>query len=187
MWATFCGNCVARHWPDILVNSLVQTIDTSCTNTRKSATCFLKFSSHFLKIPKHMKVRKFWFQSGNFFKMTYLKNIVKVIYQCIAEIKKKNGVESALEKKIFFSTMLFFPKNWYFSRKLREIIFGEYDYFWGKVCVLWQKLTFFFHELGVEYFLNRLFFRKKRVFSKNSKYLFLGSMIIFEGKGVYHW
>ncbi len=45
----------------------------------------------------------------------------------------------------------------------------------------------FFHKSGVEYFLNRLFFLKKRVFPKTGENLFLGSMIIFEGEGVYYW
>ncbi len=72
--------------------------------------------------------------------MTYLKNVVKVIYQRTVEIKKIS-VESVLEKEDFFSTTLFFQKNRYFPRKLWEIIFGEHDYFL-EVGVLWQKLIY---------------------------------------------
>ncbi len=43
--ATFCGTCVARYWPDILIKLPIHTIDTSCADTRKSASCLLRFSS----------------------------------------------------------------------------------------------------------------------------------------------
>ncbi len=48
---TFCGTCVARQWPDILINSLVHTIDTSRSHTRKSTTYFLSFLHISSKFP----------------------------------------------------------------------------------------------------------------------------------------
>ncbi len=90
LWHPY-GKILTRH----LINSSIRTIDTSSSNIRKSAMCFLRISSHFLKIFSKfpnmvMKVGKFWFQSEYFFfwKITYLKSI-KVIYQCTVEIKKK--------------------------------------------------------------------------------------------------
>ncbi len=65
----------------------------------------------------------------------YLKNVVKVIYQCTVEINKM-GVESALGKEIF-------SPLYYFSKK-----YGT--------------------------------------FQENCEESFLGSMIIFEEKGVYY-
>ncbi len=50
---------------------------------------------------------------------------------------KNIGAESALEKPIF-STMLFFQKKKNFLRKLREVIFGEHDYFW-EVAAYYDK------------------------------------------------
>ncbi len=72
-----------------------------------------------------MKVGKFLFQSGNFLKMTYLKN-VKVIYQCTVEIKKKIGIESALEKEIFPPPQCyFFKKICIFRENCKKSFFGS--------------------------------------------------------------
>ncbi len=78
--------------------------------------------------------------------------------------------------------MLFFKEISIFRKKnYIKIIFGEHDYLWEE-GVLGQKYNIFFYKLGVEYFLNLLFFSKKAAPpSKKSKNLFLGSMIIFLG------
>ncbi len=83
-----------------------------------------------------MKVKKFLFQYGNFLKMTYLKNVVEVIYDFLCTAEIKIGVENVLEKKDVFFTMLFFSKNLVFSEKIAR------NHFWGSMVIFEVKKAY---------------------------------------------
>ncbi len=118
--------------------------------------CFLHTSSKFPNMVT--KVGKFWFQSENFLKITYLKNVVKVIYQCTTEIKI-NWRRKCVRKAFFHYAI--FSKKWVFSEiTARNHSWGPW-LFLRRGRIMEKFNIIFFHKLSVEYFLNMELFRKK--------------------------